>query len=472
MATVVNVPADRRPEAVGRGLGGIVAFLLRQRAKAKSQKKEADAIAKSVEIFQKVLRGGTVQEAVSDEDRSQAALLSGKLAGKPGPTKTSAGIMDAIPRTRDRELTSADVIAPLLEGGIDVNAAFALKLAEGVEEAKRSRVKEEAQSEAFNEIFEAAASEGAKRSDIIRAISTSELTATKKIQLLQNIDKFLPAEGEEDTIDIFAPGVEKATKVTVPEDVAGSLKARQEFVEKNFPGFSVTPPKKETSEGVTESMISRLTSMGVDPGIIDKAKLGLIKVVGPDQEGEVSIVDLTTNSIRRLGGDRLTPATLREIEQRVISLTDAITLLGRTDTKSVGLTKIFAAEVGGIAIQVPVIGSIAQALGYSEGEIAELQADRSDFFAVLGPLVQSFAQDGDRRSLATRTELGLAERILNMTRLSSTPGGADIQRAELTNLLTEIRARLIAQRLTRSVVPPSIVSPNYFITDDNKIGVQ
>lgn len=473
MVTVVNKPGDPRAEMLGQGLGQLIGNVLNEREKIKQKKKQADALAKSAEIFQKVMRGDPISEPVSDQERSRTALGAIALAGgQRGPTRNAAGIMDAIPRKLDREATSADVLRPLTDADIDVDAQFALKLAQSVEEARSKRVAEEQSQAAIEEILQAGIQEGASRSDVLSAISSAQLDATKKVQLIQSVDKLLPAEEDETTIELFAPGSDKPVKVPVPKHVAKTLAAREAFIKQAFPGFTVAPTADAERPTGKQAEFEFFIKQGFSPEQAKKLASDQFIIRGPDAEGRFAIFDRANNTTKFVGGDQLTTPTLQKMEQRIISITDALTLLDRTDTKSVGLMKILQAEVGGIAIQVPVVGAIMGALGFSEDQIAQVQADRGDFFAVLGPILQSFDQGGDRRGFATKNELAIAERMLNMTRLSSVPGGAELQKREMKDVLTDIRARLIAQRLSRSVIPPRIVSPDYIITDDNKIGVQ
>ena len=118
-----------------------------------------------------------------------------------------------------------------------------------------------------------------------------------------------------------------------------------------------------------------------------------------------------------------------------------------------------------------VIGAIGEALGLPEEEVARLQADSSGFFAILTPLASSFRPGGSRAGVGSDKQIELAERILNMTRFSSTEMGAEETRERLIKIIEALRNRLTAQRLSRDL-NPNVARIRYFFDENDDLQVE
>ena len=516
MATVVRIRGDERGRILGEGVGTAMLAYAARRKEEEDKKKRKEALQNALALFSAGMKGGTTTQAVPQKERVNKALKAGG-----GPTKAAASNLSSQPKTMERKVTGKDVASALLEADLDEKFAFAIS--QGLDEARLSREREAKQSEAIERALKIASEQGATKQDIIGAISSSDLDSESKIRLLQQVGNFV-SDQKTDTqkMKLFGPGNEQITvnvppevansqearqkfvdekfpgfrvvpqakeeleaeddftielsapdgetiKVPVPKSVAASMETRQQFVQENFPGYSADPVKKpeRDPEGIKEEALRQL----VEDEVISEAQAkkhaaGLIRVV-PLSDGSLAMTDLSTNQTRFIQSGQMTASTKARMEQRIGALTDAILLLERTDPTQAGLQGAIASSFGGIAVQVPVLRSIASALGLDEREVAEIQAARGQFFNALMPLAQSFSAGGSRSGLATNRQIDLAERIQNMVKLTSTPGGAALAKKELIDVLSTIRTRLIAQRQTGTAIPPVIFDPGWQLDGDN-----
>ena len=466
MATVVRLKGDERGKVLGQGLGEAFMFIAEHRAKEREKEKRQALLQQALTTFSAGMRGETRSEPIPKSERTSQALSQGR-----GPTKEAARTLDRLPKERQVDITGQDVASLLL--GADVDEKFAFSIAAGLDEARTNRVQQKKQSEAIMAAMTAAAQSGATRQDIIAAISQSDTDPDTKLSLLTNVDKFVDKKDDEDdfNISLFTPDGESIT-VPVPKLIAQSEQARNEFVAKNFPGYSATPiPKPEGADGgLKERSIRNMLEDGtIDKATADKLGANAFEVRGPDTEGRYFVFDKTKGQGTFMGGNQLTTSSLTKIEGRISSLTDAIFLLERTDPTNAGILNALASDVGGVAIQLPVTRAIAQALGLSEQEISEIQFERGKFFNALVPMAQSFSPGGSRSGYATKQQVDLATRIQNAINWSSTPGGAELAKQELLTIFKQIRTRLIAQRLTRSPIPPEIIEPVWELGEDGEI---
>lgn len=516
MVTVVNLKADQRASILGQKFGEAFSLMVQQRLEERKEQKKKDALKEALTIFSQGSQKGTVTEEVPEQERRSEALKRGG-----GPTNKAAAIQETLPTQREREVSGEDISSILVDAGIDEKFAFTLSAS--LDEAKAAKKKEERQNAAMETALALASKKGATRQDIIASIASSDVDSDTKIKLLTNIDKFLTPDEEHDkeTIKLFTPQGETVS-VKVPQDISGNLAKRQEFVRRNFPGFSAVPVPKpsETAEkdfvielfrpdgqkvkvpvpkDISRSQAARdayaqryfpgysaipiaepddadglsskaetvqmLTDLGYDEDTATKIATRAFRVSGPDPEGRIAITDLTTSQTMFKGGGDLTPSSLRILEQRLSSISDALYILKRADTSKAGITNILAGEVGGVAVQVPVLRTIASAMGLSDEQVAEIQVGRAGFFAALTPIAQSFVAGGSRSGVATKAQIDLAERILNMTRWASNAASAELARTQLIDILEDIQTRLTAQRISRSAIPPDVVSPTYEVID-------
>ncbi|KKL28350.1 hypothetical protein LCGC14_2376030, partial [marine sediment metagenome] len=287
--------------------------------------------------------------------------------------------------------------------------------------------------------------------------------------LIGQVNQLAGAGGEKlRAINIFGPEGPLGT-MDVPESIHRISQPAQDayLKDRGFKDITTQPTAELTKGNLKKGALEALRDRGIiDQDQVDKALAGQIAVRGPDPAGRSTIIDLTDNTSVTVGGGRLTATTIGQIDERILAINDSLLLFKRADLSSVGIDKILAAEIGGIALQVPVLGSIAQALGLNSEDIANIQADRSVFFAVLDPLVQSFSPTGTRFSKASKAQIELAKRMSNMIRFSSTPGGAEMSRTQIVDILTEIRNNLVAQKASGNSLPVSVSRVRWF-TDKN-----
>ncbi|KKM77728.1 hypothetical protein LCGC14_1367110 [marine sediment metagenome] len=464
MATVINTFPDRRAELLGKGLGGLIGNVITARQKAREEERKKEALKNVANLIQQSMGGGRTQK-IPLQERSSKALAGGK-----GPTKTAAKRLEAEPKTRKVPVQGSEIVSGLQEAGIE--GKFAITLMQGIEAEKIKREEEEQQSAAIGNALKTAVVGGASRRDLVGGIAENpDLTAAQKISLFGQLNNFLPADEDETTIKVFGPDTDEATVVPVTKKVAGNLKLREAFIAKNFPGFSTTAPAAAPSEGrIKETGIKGLLAANlIDENMANKLRAGVLEARGPDAEGRVAIIDKSQipPHVNFIGGG-VSLRVLDLIDRRRLAIGETLTLLKSADTSSVGIVNILKREVGGIALQIPIVGAIVRAMGLEEEEVAKLQTDSSGFFAILTPLAISFRPGGSRAGAGTDAQIKLAERVLNMTRFSSMEAGAEQTKQSLISILEELRDTLTAQRLSRDL-NPVVHKVRYFFDDNGKL---
>ena len=257
-------------------------------------------------------------------------------------------------------------------------------------------------------------------------------------------------------------------KVNIP---AGTLNI-EEYIGKTRPdllaqGFGLTQPRKETA---LEQRARFAEEVGVPPDMAKKIAAGIIELKFSEQTGRTVLVDKGTGKVQVLGLDVLTPDQIRNIDRRRSAVANALRILRRTDATEAGLENLITSELGGIGMQIPLVGGLLRVMGLTEAEVAEAQADRAGFFQTLVPIAESIQSEGGaRRGIATRRQIDLAERIVNLTRLATTPEGAVRAKAQLIDLLEEVQVELIAWRRAGTVLPPEVITVTPRIGPDGKI---
>jgi len=456
MATVVNHGGSSKYKAMGQALGEAFTMIAQQRADKKKAEVRKTAFKEAIDIFGQGMEKGTMTQNIPQQERQNQALTLGG-----GPTKQAAVLDKTLPRQREVPVRGLDVASILIDA--DVDEKFAMTLASALDEGKATRMRTERQSAAMQAALSVASQEGASRQDLIASISGSQLDTDSKLDLLKNLDKLLgkDPEAEKDfNLDLYD---QKGMKISVPVPVSisKSNQARKAYVDANFPGYSADPIAEPTKPGedllLFEAKRDALLEVGTPrERAVKLAAAGndAYSMRGPDSEGRVAILDKTTGKTTFVGGGELTQSSLRIMEQRIFALEDAIFLLERTDPTGAGIVKTLGGEVGGVAVQIPVLKSMASVLGLGEEEVANLQVERGKFFNVLQPLAQSFVSGGSRAGVSTKQQRDLAERMLNMTRMASTPQGAELAKRELMEILKHTKAMLVIQRQTKSIVRP------------------
>ncbi len=447
MATVVNTFPDRRGALIGSGLGVLAGNVLAARKKKREEEEKQKKLERALQIMgamsgqggQSSSSGGTQQQAPQPQPRQRQGIEVKNL-GSPTPT-------------------GKDVASLLLAAGVDQK--FSITLAQSLDDAKVTRENKASEEAAFTMALDTAIKQGATREDMLSAITNAEINPDLKLRAMAAMSGLYPKD-EDFNIKLFNENGE--INVSVPEAVAKDERLRTDFVAKHFPSFSAVPVEGIESGpgGLKGKALSDLVARGVmSQDTADKIAGGTLVARGPDGSGRITVTDLSQNppNVKFFGGGSLTPEGLNRLDSRIIALGTTIHLLERTDPSAAGIKNILATEVGGIMIQIPVIRSIVSALGLTEDEIADIQVKRGEFFAVLTPLARSFSSGGSRANSGQPAEIALAARILNMTKWSSTVGGASETKNNLIDLLTDMRNRLQAQRLTRSSSPPIIHEP-------------
>ena len=522
MATVINTFPDRRSELLGRGLGTLVGSVIEARRRKEREERERASLSKAADIIKDMARGvGTldesdVAEALFDanvnperivssiEDIAKARIAKRQrledatlALAKEGRVEAAAGrgelrreeisqraVTSDIGRTKAREERAQEGLLGAeerkegrdieAEGRAEIRADFeyARVLQEAVNQEREDSILEKLERVALRGVLENVGNSTPK--ELFNAIARADLPNAQRLDLIKQIPNLATAGEPADDLrelpifDSSGP----LGKLPVPDSIHRLSQPDQDawFKDKGFKGITTQPVRIKPEEGLKEEALQAL----VDKGIIDETQMekdlaGLIKVRGPDPVGRVSIVDTSDNSVTIVGGELLTPTTLGQMDERILSINDALLLFRRADLSNVGIDKILQAEVGGIALQIPIVGAIAESLGLNPEDVAEIQADRSVFFAVLDPLVQSFSPTGTRFNRASKTQIELAKRISNMVRFSSTPGGAEMSRAQIVDILTDIRNNLVAQRISGSSAPVNVPRVKWFFDDDEEL---
>jgi len=467
MATVINTFPDRRAELLGKGLGALVGSVIVARRKKKEEEERRKKLNQGLELLGRATRGEKAEFGPS------ITVGPTKKFKKAGPGKGEVTSQKLLPRP-GRVPTGSDVAKPLVEAGVEDK--FTLALAQGIDEEKAKSDKEKSQRVNLAAVL-SLGGEGLTSEQLFDAISTA-LVVEEGLPfdvvrtLIGQVNELAGAGGEKlRAINIFGPKGPLGT-LDVPESVHRLSQSAQDayFKSRGFEGITTQPTADVPQEALTKQALQAL----VDRGVIDEVQMekhlaGLIRVRGPDQVGRNTIIDLSDGSITVVGGGLLTPATLGQIDERILAINDALLLFKRADLSNVGIAKILKAEIGGIALQVPILGAIAEALGLNPEEIAKIQGDRSVFFAVLDPLVQSFSPTGSRNNRASKVQIELAKRMSNMVRFASTPGGAEMSRNQLVDVLSEIRNNLVAQRISGNSLPINVPRVDWFIDDNDKL---
>ncbi|KKM95700.1 hypothetical protein LCGC14_1185590 [marine sediment metagenome] len=468
MATVINTFPDRRAELLGKGIGALVGNVIAARQKKKEEEERQKKVNEGIELMGRAARK---EKAFFGPSITTGPTRKFREAG-PGKGEVTARELQPKP---GRVPTGADIAKKFGEAGVDDE--FVIALAQGVEEEKAKAERESQQKLNLAAVLSVGGEDLTKAQmfDVIARAGLSagglpfEVTRT----LINQIDSLAKVEGGDDLRDIPIFNADGPLgNLPVPERVHRLSQPAQDawFKERGFEGFTTQPTARVPEGKLKASALKRLVDTGViDQTQADKHAIGAIEVRGPDATGRVSITDTTTNKVTFRGGGDLTPATLSLIDRRVLAINDALLLLKRSDLSSVGIDQILKAEIGGIALQIPVIGSIAEALGLNPEEVNEIQADRSVFFSLLRPLAASFAVGGSRQNQGTKVQIELAKRMSNMVRFSSTPGGAEMSRIQLTEILTEIKNNLVAQRISRSSTPPNVTRVDWFFDENDEI---
>jgi len=471
MATVINTFPDKRGEALGKGLGSYIAQVMEARRK----EEEKDRLKETLRLFSESLQGGT-QTVTKDIPREQRVRTSLELGG--GPTNRAADVFGSLPSQiqTEKEITGADVAISGLDAGLDHE--FLLTLAKGIEENRLSRKKTARDKEGLNNVLTAAMQSGAKRADVLASMANSNLTPDKTISLIGLLNELVPDEDEDlEPIKLFhASDPSKSITVQVPRLISQDLTLLEDYVAKHFKGFSAVPRAPLKGEALPtlkgQAVAAMLERREIDQHTADAINAGALIARGPDATGKIALIDQTRpGNVKFVGGGKLTTESLSRLDRRITATTNAIYMLGRADTSQVGLNKILAARIGGIAIQIPVIGTIANALGLNKEVVAEAQASQGEFTSIIIPLLQSFAPGGSQRNSATKQQIALADRMLNMTNFASTPAGAELSKRNLIEILKDVRASMVAQRITESFMPPDRVKFNYSIGEDGNIKV-
>lgn len=512
MATVIHLKGDERAKALGENIGDSILNVVKQRAAEKEKEKKKAAIQQALTLFSAGMGGQKKTEQIPQSERSKAALSGGQ-----GPTKEAARAMDQMPTTRERTITGKDVAGLLINA--DVDEKFAFTIAAGLDEANKSRLTQQKQAASLTAAMTAMAQSGTTREEALSIIGASDLDADTKITMMGNIDKFFPEDKDEETdVQLFTKDGESIT-VKAPKEVESSQAALDNFVKTNFPDFTARPvvkpserktdysnvtvvgpdgqqmdipvPKNklQSSEALNKHMSDNFPGWSVKkaeegeetikerglkelldaklitPEEANKHRAGLIRITNPDQTGRFHIVDLSNNEVISRGGEGLTQASLVKIEGRMMAINDAINILEKADPSKAGIANALAGEVGGIAVQIPVVNSIAMALGLDETEIAEIQVGRAGFWAALTPLAQSFASGGGRSGVATNKQLDIAQRVLNMTRMASSPATAALAKTSLIDLLKDIQSDLQLARDTRRLSGNEVIEYEWYQED-------
>ena len=468
MATVINTFPDKRGETLGKGLGSLIGSVLEARQKKQEEEEIRRKINKSIELMGRAQVG---EKASFGPSVTTGPTKKFKAAG---PGKGEVTSRELQPRP-SRVPTGADVAKHLLEAGVE--GEFVIALAKGMDEKRAETEQKEAQKVRLGAVL-SLGGEGltkAQMFDVI-AVAAAEgegLPFDITRALISQIDELAGVLGGEDLRDIPIFNSDGPLgNLPVPESVHNLSQPAQDkyFADRGFKGITTQPTAKVATEKLKGDALKRLVKTGIiDQTLADKQAAGFIDIAGPDSEGRFAIIDKSNNTVAFRGGGDLTPETLSLIDRRVLAINDALLLLNRADLSSVGIGKILKAEIGGVAIQIPVIGSIAEFLGLNPEEVAAIQADRSVFYAALRPLAASFAVGGSRQNQGTKVQIELAKRMLNMVRFADTPEGAAEARAELTDILTEIRNNLQAQRISRSSIPPNVAKARWFFDEEGEL---
>ncbi|KKL05064.1 hypothetical protein LCGC14_2609800, partial [marine sediment metagenome] len=350
---------------------------------------------------------------------------------------------------------------------------WARKLQQAVDEEREKHIREKMERVALRGVLENIG-EGTTPKVLFNAITRADLPNDQRLDLLRQVPNLISGGETEDAlrdIPIFNKDGPLGD-LPVPESIHRLSQPAQDawFKERGFEDLTTKPTAKAPVERLTADALKRLVETGIiDQTLADKQAAGFIDIAGPDATGRYAIIDKATNKVTFRGGGKLSKGTLDLIDRRVLAINDALLLLRRSDLSSVGIDQILKAEVGGIALQIPVIGSIAEALGLNPEEVNEIQADRSIFFSVLRPLAASFAVGGSRQNQGTKIQIELAKRMSNMIRFSSTPGGAEMSRNQLSDILTEIKNNLVAQRISENAIPPSVARVDWFFDENGEM---
>ena len=246
------------------------------------------------------------------------------------------------------------------------------------------------------------------------------------------------------------------------KDVRDDAKLDQDFEINNLKMIKLSRELsgdlKTKDPAVWRQKAEALGLLAGDPELGIRIAAGAVKIQIDPGTGRLFMVDVLTGETKILNPNVMTRDQLKRIDIRLDSIKNARLFLRRNlaNVNRVGIENIFTAEVGGIALQLPLIGSVLGFLGVDDRKIADIQAARAGFFASLEPTVGAI-RAGARagRGVATNKQLAIAERIVNVTRLASTPAGARKATVQMLGILDEIEEDLKIHRASGLAVMPS-----------------
>lgn len=475
MAVVINTFPDRRAELLGKGLGGIVASVIEARRRKREEEEKRKKIDDALNLLGRATKGEKAEFGPS------VTTGTTKRFGEAGPGKAAVTSRRLLPKP-SRIPTGADVARPLLGAGVE--SEFAIKLAQGVDEARQQQEREALEQEELrNVLFKAGGSEEL----LVSAIAAAKLPADIKLRLLAQTDKLAKKSPEdEEFVGVTAYRLDdgQAVPIRIPERLQGkSVAVVDKYLQDLGTLVTVQPQQQITAAERQFAQDIRTLGDKEDVEHIAAAKrLGLV-TVHSTPEGDQIITNLATRETSFTSSPQMDKVAARKIQFRIAAIEETLGQLGvdpntgrRVPGKGLdlegglGLEGFLTAEVGGFIANIWLMDSVLDFMGIEPSEIARAQAARSGFFNVIVPFAEAIATgEGSRDIITSKFGINIATEILLIRELSTSRAGAEQAINRIVKLLTGLKQILEVQLRHGTMLRPKMLNVKWKQLEDNRI---
>ncbi len=472
MATIVNTFPDRRAALLGKGVGALVGGVLDARRKKRQEEEEKKKLKLALDLLSRASGG---------EKAQFPAAQAG--AQKPQKTQAKQGIQSQqLPPQQGRVPTGGDVGIAFKEAGLENE--FAIKLAQGVNEARMKQERLAFQQEELRRVLEKA---GASEELLFSAIAASKLPADIKLRLVPQVENLAKkAPEDKEFIDIKAYTLKDGQEVPVriPKELQGaSVAVLDEYLQKDL-GLEVTSQPQLQTTGVERQHERDIRTLGGTADIehiVAAQNQGLV-TVRTTAEGQF-ITNLAARETSFTPNASMDVVSRRKIQFRLAAVEETLAQLGVDPLTGkripgggldleggLGLEGFLTAEVGGFISNIWLGDMALDFMGIEPSEIARAQAARSGFFNVIVPFAEAIsAGEGGRDIITSKFGIGIAQEILLIRELSTTKEGAELAINKIVKLFQGLHSIMEVQLRTGTMFRPKMISIDWVQSDDNKL---
>lgn len=476
MATIINTFADRRAELFGRGLGeglgALVGNVIEARQKKREEEEKKEKLGLALDLMQRA------------SDLEKAQFSTSKVgAQKLKRTQVRQGIeAEELPQLKGRVPTGRDVGMAFSEAGIE--SEFAIKLAQGVNKAKKEQEKLNVEQEELRNVLSKA---GGSKELLFSAVAAAKLPSDIKLRLLPLIKDLAKEDPEdEEFIDITVYRLDNGQEApwSIPKRFEGSSVAVIDKYLQDL-GLEVTSqPQLQTTgeERIRKDAIRTLGSTEDVEHIAAAKKLGLV-TVDTTPEGDQIVTNLATRETSFISSPQMDKVAARKIQFRIAAIDETLAQLGVDPLTGrripgqgldleggLGLEGFLTAEVGGFISNIWLGDTLMDFMGIEPSEIARAQAARSGFFNVIVPFAEAISTGESSRNIITsKFGIGIAQEILLIRELSTTNAGAEQAINRIIKLFSGLRSIMEVQLRHGTMLRPKMLSVKWKQLDDNRI---